>query len=132
MSDFVALATDASLWELVTKARWDLHDFCLVVESFQVQASMQAQLNALSLAGVWGDVGKPWQDMVFLLIVLSLAVRCKRVFGLTTMCAHPCQAHFHTLEGSSLQTCATGRQKCRLAIHLHMAKQHHIPCVPIK
>ena len=35
MSDFMALSTDASLWELVAKARWG-HMTCLVVESFQV------------------------------------------------------------------------------------------------
>ena len=59
---------------------------------------MQVQLNALSLAGVWSDVEKPQQDMVFFLIVLSLTAGCERVFGLTAVWAHPYQAHFQILE----------------------------------
>ena len=46
---------------------------------------MWAQLNALSLTGAWGDVEKPWQDMAFLLIALSLMAGGERVFGLTTV-----------------------------------------------
>ena len=59
---------------------------------------MQAQLNALSLAGAWGDVEKPWSDIAFLLIVLSLTIGYKRIFGLTAVWAHLHQDHFPTLE----------------------------------
>ena len=45
-----------------------------------------------------GDVGKPWQDMAFLLIVPSIAVGYKRVSGLVAVWTHPCQACYHTLE----------------------------------
>ena len=99
MSDFVALLTDASLWELATKERQGSFNFCPLVESFQVRVIMQAQLNTLSMVGVWGDSEKPRQDMAFLLIALSLTVRCKRVFHLTAVWAHPHQACFLTLEG---------------------------------
>ena len=59
---------------------------------------MQEQLNALSQAGAWGNVEKPWQDMAFPLVVPNIIIWCKRVFGLTTVWAHPHQAHFQTLE----------------------------------
>ena len=59
---------------------------------------MQAQLNMLSQVGMWGDVGKPWQDMVFLLIAPSIGLGYKRVFGLVMVWVHPCQAHYHTLK----------------------------------
>ena len=59
---------------------------------------MQAQLNTLSLAGAWGDVEKLQQDMAFLLIALSLTIRCERVFGLTAVWTHPCQACFQILQ----------------------------------
>ena len=45
-----------------------------------------------------GDVGKLQWDMVFLLIVPSLTIWCKRVIGLTAVWAHPHQACFQTLE----------------------------------
>ena len=48
--------------------------------------------------GTWGDVRKPCQDMVFLLIVQHLAIGCKWVFGLTAMWMHPHQVHLPTLE----------------------------------
>ena len=63
-----------------------------------MQAIMQEQLNALSQVGAWGSVEKSHQDMVFLLPVLSIAMRCERVFGLTMVWAHLCQAHIHTLD----------------------------------
>ena len=40
---------------------------------------------------------KPRQDMAFLVIAPSITVRCERVFSLTAVWAHPCQAHFLTL-----------------------------------
>ena len=42
--------------------------------------------------GAWGDVEKPHQDMAFLLIVSSLAIGYKWVFGLATMWMYPHQA----------------------------------------
>ena len=45
-----------------------------------------------------GDVEKPQQDMAFHLIVLSLIIGCERVFDLTAVWVHPCQAHFQNLE----------------------------------
>ena len=59
---------------------------------------MQVQLNTLSQAGMLGDVEKPWWDMAFVLIVPSIAVGYKSVFGLVVVWAHPCQACYHTLE----------------------------------
>ena len=47
--------------------------------------------------GAWGDAEKPHQDMAFLLIVPSLAVRCKQVFRLAIMWMHPHQVHLPTL-----------------------------------
>ena len=47
--------------------------------------------------GGMGDVEKPWWDMAFLLVAPSIAVGCKRVFGLTAVWAHPYQACFKTL-----------------------------------
>ena len=44
-----------------------------------------------------GDVGKPLQDIMFILIVPSLAIGCEWVFCLTAMWVHPCQAHLPTL-----------------------------------
>ena len=58
---------------------------------------MQTQLTTLSQAGAWGDMKKPQWDMAFLLIVPSLAIGCKWVFGLTAMSVCPCQAHLSTL-----------------------------------
>ena len=78
MSNFALLSTDASLLELAMKARWGSKNFCPVVKSFQVQVIMQAQLNTLSQEGVWGDVGKPWWDMAFHLIMPSIAVGYER------------------------------------------------------
>ena len=59
---------------------------------------MQAQLNALSHVGAWGDLEKPQWDMAFLLVVPGITIECERVFGITTVWAHPTQAHFETLE----------------------------------
>ena len=56
---------------------------------FQVHTITQGQLTALSQAGAWGDMEKPHQDMAFLLIVPSLAIGCKQVFGLTAVWTHP-------------------------------------------
>ena len=53
--------------------------------------------HPLSGGGV-GDMGKPWWDMVFLLIVPSIAARHERVFGLVVVWAHSSQACYHTLE----------------------------------
>ena len=65
-------------------------DFCPKVTQFQVWTITQAQLTTPSQVGYWGDVEKPHQDMVFLLIVPSLAIGCKWVFGLTTVWMQPC------------------------------------------
>ena len=43
---------------------------------------MQAQLNTLSQAGAWGNMGKPQQDMAFLLIAPSITTGYKRVLAL--------------------------------------------------
>ena len=43
-------------------------------------------------------MGKPQQDMAFLLIVPSITVGYKRVFGLVVVWAHPHQACYYTLE----------------------------------
>ena len=45
-----------------------------------------------------GDMGKPWWDMVFLLIVPSITTGYKKVFGLVVVWALPHQACYHTLE----------------------------------
>ena len=50
-----------------------------------------------------GDAKKPQWDMVFLLIVPSLAVRCEQVFGLTAMWGHPHQAHCLPTLGEAAQ-----------------------------
>ena len=92
MSDFLCLSTDVGLWDTSTKATWGLLDFCLMVMQFQVHTIMQTQLTALSQAGALGDAEKPQWDMVFVLIVPSLAIGCEWVFGLTAMWVHPHQA----------------------------------------
>ena len=98
MSNFALPSVDISLWEPMMKVRWDSHNFCPVVKNVQVWVIMQAQLNTLSQAGVWGDVGKHWWDMAFLLIVPNITSWYKRVFGLVAVWAHPYQAHYHNLE----------------------------------
>ena len=98
MSSFALLSADVSLLEPATKAKWGSHNFCPVVKSFQVQAITQAQLNILSQVGAWGDVGKPQQDVAFLLIGPSIAMGNEKVFGLVAIWAHPCQACYHSLE----------------------------------
>ena len=98
MSNFVLLSTDASLWEPVTKVRLGSHDFCPGVNSFQVQAVIQAQLSTLSQAGAWGDVEKAKWDMAFLLIVSSITMGYEKVFGLVAIWVHPHQTCYHYLE----------------------------------
>ena len=61
MSDFMALSTDASLWDPVTKAKWGSPDFCPIFTTFHMWVIKQAQLNALSQVGAWEDVEKPQQ-----------------------------------------------------------------------
>ena len=46
---------------------------------------------------VWGDAKNPWQDMAFLLIMLSITVGYERIFGLAAVWVHPCQAHYTTV-----------------------------------
>ena len=58
---------------------------------------MQAQLDTLSQAMVWGDAEKLHWDMAFLLIVPSIAAGYERVFGHVTVWAHPHQACYTTL-----------------------------------
>ena len=97
MSEFLLLCGNATLWDSATSATWGLLDFCPMVMWFQECTIMQGQLTALSQVGAWGDAGKPCQDMVFLLMALSLAVRLEWVFRLTAMWTHPCQVHLPTL-----------------------------------
>ena len=97
MSEFSLLCTDSALWDLATSAMWGSLDFCPEVMPFWIHTITQGQLTALSQVGSWGDVEKPYQDMVFLLIAPSLAVRCEQVFGLTAMSTQPCQVHLPTL-----------------------------------
>ena len=97
MSEFSLLCADAMLWDPTTRATWGLLDFCPVVMWFQVCTIMQGQLTTLSQVGAWGDVEKPCQDMAFLLIMHSLAIRCKQIFGLTAVWMHPCQVCIPTL-----------------------------------
>ena len=59
---------------------------------------MQSQLNAFSQALVRGDIEKSQWNMAFLLIVPNIATGYQRVFGLIAVWAHPCQAHYSTLE----------------------------------
>ena len=63
-----------------------------------MQAITQVWLITLSQTGAWGDVQKPQQDMTFILVAPSIAIRCEWVFGLMAVWAHSCQAHFKTLE----------------------------------
>ena len=72
-------------------------DFCPKIMQFQVCTITQRQLTAHSKVGAWGDMEKPHQDMLFFLIVQSLAVACEWVFGLTTVLMHPHQACLPTL-----------------------------------
>ena len=88
----------SSPWTQAMKVRWGSHDFCPVVTNFHMQVITQEQLNALSQSMAWGDVEKPWEDMVFLLIMPSITTGCKRVFGIVTVWAHPHEAHHWTLE----------------------------------
>ena len=46
---------------------------------------MQTQLTTLSQEGAWGEVEKPWQDMVFLMIAPSTNARSDQVFSLAAM-----------------------------------------------
>ena len=68
-----------------------------MLTTLHVQVIMQAQLITLLGAGTWGNIEKPRQDMVFLIIAPSTAIGCERVFGLTAVWAHLCQAHFPPL-----------------------------------
>ena len=125
MSNFMLFSADASLWELVTKARWGSHDIHPIVKSFQVWVIMQAQLNTLSLAWVHGsDVGKPKQDMAFLLIAPNLTIGCKRVFGLTAVSAHSLPSPLPDSRRRQPTNLCYWQDKVHgLAICLHMAKQ---------
>ena len=58
---------------------------------------MHKELTALSQVRAWGDMEKPHQDMVFILIAPSLAIRCEQVFGLTAIWIQPCQVCLPTL-----------------------------------
>ena len=81
-----------SLWDPSTKATWWSLRFCPMVMWFQVCTITQWQLTTLSQVEAWGDAEKPQQDMVFVIIVPSLAIGCEQIFGLTAMRVHPCQA----------------------------------------
>ena len=83
--------------EPTTSAPWESLDLCPKIMQFQVCTITQGQLTTLSQAGAWGDMEKPHQDMAFLLIVPSLAVRCEQVFRLTAMWMHPHQICLPTL-----------------------------------
>ena len=97
MSKFSLLYPDSALWVPTTSATWGALDFCPKVMHFWVCTITQGQLTALAQAGAWGDVEKPHQDVVFLLIVPSLAVGCEWVFRLTTVWMHPHQVCLPTL-----------------------------------
>ena len=97
ISNFSLLSSDMSLWDPSTKATWGSLDFYPAVMHFQVCTITQRQLTALSQVGAWGDAEKPQQDMAFVLIAPSLAIRCKWVFGLTAMWTHPHLVHLPIL-----------------------------------
>ena len=94
MSDFLLLCTDVGLWDTFTKATWGSLDFSPAVPGVCNYANtVDCPLPDWGL----GDVEKPWQDMVFVFIVPSLATGCEWVFGLTAMWAHLHQAHLPNL-----------------------------------
>ena len=94
---------------------------------------MKAQLIALFQMGAWGDVEKPRWDMVFLLVVPSIAVGCEWVFGIVVVWAHPNQAHFKTLEEAAHRlVLLVDISKHRLAVCLHVVEQCHVLCSPNK
>ena len=97
MSDFSLLSTDTNIWDPFTKTTCRSLNFCPVVMWFQVLAVMQRQLTTLFQVVVCGDLEKPQQDMVFVLIVPSLAIRCESVFSLTAVWMHTHQAYLPTL-----------------------------------
>ena len=131
MSEFVLLSTVVGLWEVSTKAEWGSLDFHPAVTQSWVQAIIQAQLTALSQSGAWGNAEKPQWDMAFVLIVASLTIGSKWVFGLTAMWAHPHQA-CPTLWRRQPRNSCCWWMMARLANHFHMAEWHHVPCAPVQ
>ena len=105
MSKFSLLCADSSLWDPTTSATLGSLDFCPDVTQFQVHTITQGQLTTFSQVGAWGDTEKSYQDMAFLLIVPSLAIGCKWVFGLTTMSTHSCQVCLPTLADVAKSYC---------------------------
>ena len=97
MSKFSLLFADSALWDPTTSTTWESLNFCPEITQFQVRTITQGQLTTLSQAVSWEDMEKPHQDMAFLLIAPSLAIRCKWVFGLTAIWMHTCQACLPTL-----------------------------------
>ena len=69
----------------------------LYLHSFRCIQSCKGSQPPSSKVRAWGDVEKPQQDMAFVLIAWSLAIRYKWVFGLTTVWVHSHQAHLPTL-----------------------------------
>ena len=97
MSVFLLLCADATQWDPTTRATWGSFDFCPTIMWFQVHAITLAQLTALSWTGAWGEVEKPWWDMVLLMIAPSTNAGGDQVFGLATMWVHPHQGCLPTL-----------------------------------
>ena len=85
MSEFLLLCADATLWDPTSCAMWGSLNFCLLIQWFKVHTIKQTQLTALSQAGTWGNMEKLRNDMAFLLIASSLAVRCERISSLMAM-----------------------------------------------
>ena len=132
MSDFVLLSTDASLWELATKVRLGLHDFCPVGISFQVWVTMQAQLNT-PLSG--RSMGGCWKAPVGHCIPPNHTNHCCWIWDDLWPC-HSMDMSPPSLlpytRGGGPQTCFAREWKCGLGIHLCTAEWGPIPCVPIK
>ena len=91
MSEFSLLCADATLWNPTSSATWGSLNFCLLIQWFKVHTIKQTQLTVLSQAEAWENMENPKNDMAFLLIALSLAIGCERIFGLIAMWAHPHQ-----------------------------------------
>ena len=131
MSDFVALSRDTTLWDPATRQNGG-HTTWPSINNLSCVSDNAGRVECPFSGGGMGDVEKPQQDMAFLLMVPSITIRCKRVFGLTTEWAHPYQAHFELLQEVACRPVLLADVSTNWPYTLCAAEWCHIPCGSIK
>ena len=98
MSDYTFLSKDPRQWWEAFQSLWGHHDICPTLEQFHAVSITQSELSSLTNLRAWGDPEKFKSNVTLLLVLTRECAVGDKVFGLSTMWAHPYQTRAPTME----------------------------------